>query len=183
MATQKNKFTSVELVENNIPGIYKITNKLNGKFYIGSASDLYARQSEHFDKLRKGIHKNPYLQNSYNKYNVENFNFEILKIVNKEELLDCEQWFLDTLSPHYNINPLATSRLGAKLTKKQIEHHCNIRRKPVIQCDLSGNELKLFNSCKEVLESFGLKKTGQLCDHLKGKHKTFKGYYFKYTTK
>lgn len=35
-------------------GIYKITNQINGKIYIGSSKDLIRRKKEHFRLLKKG---------------------------------------------------------------------------------------------------------------------------------
>ena len=59
-------------------GIYKITNTVNGKIYIGSAVDLSRRKRDHFWSLRKGTHCNAYLQKSFNKYGENNFSFEVL---------------------------------------------------------------------------------------------------------
>ena len=61
-----------------LSGIYKITNKVNGKFYIGSANNLKRRKWEHFCNLKHNKHCNKKLQYSYNKYSKENFKFEIL---------------------------------------------------------------------------------------------------------
>lgn len=52
-------------------GVYKISNKINGKVYIGSSCNLKRRKYSHFSKLRKGLHNNRYLQNSWNKYGEE----------------------------------------------------------------------------------------------------------------
>ena len=41
-------------------GIYKITNKINGKFYIGSAIDFIKRKKEHIYWLKKNNHHNKY---------------------------------------------------------------------------------------------------------------------------
>ena len=37
-------------------GIYKITNTINNKIYIGSAEDLYKRKHKHLYDLRHNIH-------------------------------------------------------------------------------------------------------------------------------
>ena len=57
-------------------GIYKITNKVNGKFYIGSSVDLKDRWRRHRSHLKNGSHVNTHLQRSYNKYGKEAFIFE-----------------------------------------------------------------------------------------------------------
>ena len=56
-------------------GIYKITNKTNGNYYIGSASIICNRWWIHISKLRKNCHSNKYLQNAFNKYGESNFEF------------------------------------------------------------------------------------------------------------
>ena len=54
-------------------GIYKITNKLNGKVYIGQSRDIDARWRQHINaKDNYAIH------NAIKKYGKENFKFEVL---------------------------------------------------------------------------------------------------------
>ena len=54
-------------------GIYKITNKLNGKVYIGQSIDIDARWRQHINaKDNYAIH------NAIKKYGEENFKFEVL---------------------------------------------------------------------------------------------------------
>jgi group I intron endonuclease len=183
MATKKaNNYINTELDWSyaNFSGIYKLTNLVNNKFYIGSARDLYKRASDHFCKLRKGIHKNPHLQASYNKYgNV--FKFEVIKlIVNNEELFKAEQYFIDELNPQYNINRKATGHY--------IKHTIEARRKisesqykTVIQYTRDGVYIREFPSVKSVLELYNnSKKTGHLSDHIKGIYKYYKGFIYKY---
>ena len=62
-------------------GIYKITNLVNGKFYIGSSRNLYKRIRGHKNDLIGDRHGNILLQSSWNKYGKENFSFEILEFV------------------------------------------------------------------------------------------------------
>lgn len=66
-------------------GIYKITNKVNGKFYIGSSRNIDKRLREHKRELRLNIHINPHLQSAWNKYGSENFTFEIILLIENEE--------------------------------------------------------------------------------------------------
>ena len=61
-------------------GTYIISNKANGKIYVGSSCDLEKRKNEHFRTLRKGVHKNRYMQASYNK-NPDSFAFNVYEYV------------------------------------------------------------------------------------------------------
>ena len=87
-----------------ISAVYKITNTITGKFYIGSSKNV---------KLRWACHK---CQSTWNecpnnpmyldmlKYGVEKFEFEILEEVESEHLKEKEQQFIETLKPTYNSN-------------------------------------------------------------------------------
>lgn len=94
--------------------IYQITNKVNNKRYIGSAKNFLNRKNKHLYELRKNNHKNIYLQNSYNKYGEDKFEFKIIEDVELENLIIREQWWLDNLKPEYNICKIAGSSLGVK---------------------------------------------------------------------
>jgi group I intron endonuclease len=86
-------------------GIYKITNLVNGKVYIGQSMELDIREGKHFGALRKNKHKNRYLQRAFNKYGEENFIFEILLYCEEFELTYYEQELVNRLRPEdYNIN-------------------------------------------------------------------------------
>ena len=91
-------------------GIYKITNIVNGKFYIGSSKYINYRLDEHKQYLRGGYHINPKLQNAWNKYGENKFIFEILEETNDDQqtLFDKENHYLSILKPYernigYNI--------------------------------------------------------------------------------
>lgn len=61
-------------------GIYGIRNKENGKTYVGKTMKSFGdRWDCHKALLRGGYHDNPHLQNAWNKYGEEAFEFIILK--------------------------------------------------------------------------------------------------------
>lgn len=99
-------------------GIYKISFVGSDKFYIGSTNDFKRRRKEHKWTLKNNKHCNPMLQNFYNKYNKENFVFEVVEECGVELLLQREQFYLDTLKPYLNVHKLAiggcTWHLGPK---------------------------------------------------------------------
>lgn len=67
-------------------GIYKITNIINGKMYIGSTNNLANRRDNHFSELKRNSHPNRFLQRSVNKYGISNFQFDIIEHCLLEEL-------------------------------------------------------------------------------------------------
>lgn len=108
-------------------GTYKIVNLSNDKFYIGSTMDSFlSRFRSHIERLIKNKHQNPHLQASFNKYGKDNFSFNIIEIIEQDDLvLKKEQYLLDTLkglTNHYNISMDATAPMkGRKHTKETIE--------------------------------------------------------------
>lgn len=102
------------------PAIYKITNSVNGKFYIGSAMSVTRRWQKHRWKLEKNIHENEKLQRAWNKYGSEAFSIEVIESVSGiSALVEREQFWIDRLDPcvnGYNIAPIAGSTLGYKHT-------------------------------------------------------------------
>lgn len=75
-------------------GIYKITFEGDPfKVYVGSSVWLYKRYQNHLSELRRGIHKNTYLQNRHNKKN--DLLFEVIALCPPEQLLELEQMVLD----------------------------------------------------------------------------------------
>ncbi len=104
-------------------GIYEILNTINGKVYVGSSADIYKRWSGHECDLKRGIHGNPHLQASYNKYGVGAFEYFMIEYCCpiKEMLLEKEQFWMDALKAiekGYNLCPFAGSPgLGRKVSE------------------------------------------------------------------
>lgn len=97
-------------------GIYRITNTVNNKFYIGSSKDIKNRWRKHRYDLKHNCHPNQHLQNAWNKYGESVFAFDVIEVceLKKEVILEREQYYIDTLNPQYNIVPLAGTNLGLK---------------------------------------------------------------------
>lgn len=78
--------------------IYKITNQINGKIYIGKTeeTDPYERWRQHIKNTQKKECKNRYLYNSMNKYGVDNFTFEpIEELEDGDALCDAEIRYIE----------------------------------------------------------------------------------------
>lgn len=106
-------------------GVYTITNTINGKIYVGSStSNIYRRLIQHKVDLKRNIHRNSYLQNSYNKYGKDVFKFEILEYHSPEFCISMEQLWMNNLNTcnrnlGYNIAVVAGNAFGQKRTPKQ----------------------------------------------------------------
>jgi group I intron endonuclease len=98
----------MEKLQRRKSGIYQIVNKINGKVYIGSAKHFGDRWYKHKWSLRRNEHENKHLQNAWNKYGKNNFEFVILEECSADERFDLEQKYLDiaqkTPLKYYNIS-------------------------------------------------------------------------------
>lgn len=100
-------------------GIYSIFNLQNGKRYIGSSVDLYNRLHEHWHNLKNNKAHNKHLQSAWNKYEEENFSFNILEFCEPEERFDREQYYMDFMKPEYNFVANVTANLGRDVSEEQ----------------------------------------------------------------
>lgn len=117
--TYFNLFDKSNWKQFKVYGVYKITNTVNNKFYIGSASYLNGiatRLNNHKHDLIHNKHHSKYLQNSFNKHGKKNFYVEILEVCLPEECLNKEQYWIDLLKPHYNMLKTAGSPKGTICT-------------------------------------------------------------------
>jgi group I intron endonuclease len=69
-------------------GIYLIRNLITGRVYVGQSINIANRWRQHCDALRKGKHKTPRLQQSWNKHGEAAFMFEIIELVEDVTSLD-----------------------------------------------------------------------------------------------
>jgi group I intron endonuclease len=62
-------------------GIYKIVNKKNGKYYVGSSMYIHNRWKKHIKMLKANDHHSPKLQRAWNKYGEDSFEFVVVEEV------------------------------------------------------------------------------------------------------
>jgi group I intron endonuclease len=85
-------------------GIYKITNKINNKAYVGWSNNIERRFKEH--QTCGGRSRIP-LDLAIQKYGINNFTYEIIEECSIEELNERETYWITTLETHltgYNCN-------------------------------------------------------------------------------
>jgi ribosomal protein S27E len=134
---------------NKICGVYKITNIVNGKFYVGSSNNVKSRWYQHKSKLRENRHGNTHLQNAWNLYGEENFVFEVIEECEPEFQFEREQHYLDELNPFddngYNI--------VRQISKEYYSDNYMIKK-----CAMCGKEYHTFShlskycdKCKDLL--------------------------------
>jgi len=104
-------------------GIYIIQNKINNHCYIGSSKNIQQRFYRHKYDLNKNIHSNQYLQNAWNKYGEENFEFITLEYhAYIEKIIGRENRYIKLYKPEYNIIQVNTENnfFHSEETKKKI---------------------------------------------------------------
>jgi len=137
-------------------GIYKIENIINHKIYIGSSINLKSREYKHFWMLNNNIHDNNHLQNSFNKFGKDCFNFEIIEICNFDELIDKENFYITKYKSNiveygYNLATVNEFRRNTyndevkiKLSKYNLEKNGNFNKYSLI--NIETNEEFIFES-------------------------------------
>ena len=104
-------------------GIYKITNKKDGKVYVGQSDNIERRLSEH--KQKRTLTIDDYI----NVLGVENFSFEVLEECDEKQLDEKEQYYIKKFNSQekgYNIqkggfnNSQGEGNGRAKLTEKDV---------------------------------------------------------------
>ena len=177
-------------------GVYTIYNIITNKFYIGSSVNLRTRRTLHFRELKQGTHHSKYLQNSYNKYGRDNFIFKIIRECDPKDCISLEQYFINAISPEYNMCKIAGNCLGRKSTeetrkkmslsrlgkKASEETRQKLREnigKPIIQFDLQMNKLCEYLSISDASRTTGIHLSA-IAHTLKGERKTSGGFKWKY---
>ena len=107
-----------------ISGLYSVTNKLNGEFYIGSSNDTTSRWVGHKSYAKKGSTKCPKFYNALRKYGPDNFEFKVLLRCDPTELYLYEQAWLDANfdENNYNTSKCADAPMrGRTLSSEHVE--------------------------------------------------------------
>nr|YP_009750538.1 GIY-YIG endonuclease [Tolypocladium cylindrosporum]QIJ60543.1 GIY-YIG endonuclease [Tolypocladium cylindrosporum] len=116
-----NQREEIRVDNNGKIGVYCWENKINNKIYVGSGDPLYLRLSDYYQDWYLGSRTNLYIVRSLNKYSMSNFNLHILEYTDSENLIKCEQKWIDFVKPEYNTNLTAGSTKGYKHSIESIE--------------------------------------------------------------
>lgn len=88
---------------NQLSGIYRILNRVNGNCYIGSSLNIEKRYKHHLSTLRHNSSRCSILQKAFNKYGEDNFEFQVLLCCKPEYRLYYEQELIRELDSQYNV--------------------------------------------------------------------------------
>lgn len=129
-------------------GIYKFVNMVTTRVYVGMSYDIEARHYHHLSNLKNNRHINAMLQNDFNHFGIESFDFGIIEHLpfNNEYLMrEREKFWIAQFPLVYNVLPgiPKVERNKAELNKSDAN---------IISGDLSN-----FLTCPQVASLLGVK--------------------------
>lgn len=133
-------------MEDNICGIYSITNSNTGKKYIGSSKNIQKRIKEHFADLRSGVHHATPLQNSFNKHGEDVFTHQLIEKIedptDKEFILEREQFWINYYQSFISANGYNLSKFSTHSENELI---------PVVKLDyITGKYICAYDSISDA---------------------------------
>lgn len=148
-------------------GIYIITNKIDGKRYIGQSIDIFRRFQEH----RCVSHEtNVHLKRALQKYGKENFTYEILEECEESELNEKEIYYIQKLKPEYNVSlggqngmrkyPESVKEVIRQKAKEQWDKMPDSEKKQRIKNNLTGRK-RGFRQSEDTKEKLRLANLGK----------------------
>jgi group I intron endonuclease len=180
-------------------GIYKITNLINYKVYIGKGTKISGRIASHKYLLRNNKHTNCHLQHAWNKYGEQNFTFETIEKCEVSILPQRESYWVEYHKSnndifgynlmivgrknHHHSNETKKKISNASLGKKKtIEHRKNYtlsKYKAILQFDLSKNFIKEWLGASQIRDELGYNQ-GNITAVCNGKRISAHRYIWKY---
>lgn len=157
----------------NKTGIYRWTNVISGKSYVGSSLDLSIRFKNYFNisYLERELKtNNSLIYKALLKYGYSNFRLEILEYCDASIVVQREQYYLDNLELQYNTLKVARSLAGFKHSAASIERislakighprdeatklrlSANTQAHAIIATEISTGETEVFTSIRKAAE-------------------------------
>lgn len=164
-------------------GIYIIRNLVNNKVYIGKSKNVKQRKNAHFSALKLNKHNNQHLQNSYNKYGKNNFQFDVLEYCEESLLPSKEMYYIELYKNNYNIIQSIDNRqdfpqeMKDKMKQSKIHKGLTVS---IYSYNINTQEITKWDSIKECSNTLDLNRR-MIQKILKDKKHSYKGFRFNYT--
>lgn len=120
----------------DIYSIYRITNLINNKIYIGFTSkEPEKRYDQHFRDAKRNSKNVLLVQKAISKYGLENFNFEVIyQSHDMSHCLEMESFFIKTYSSNvnlhgYNVHPGGTANSYRVKQSEETKRKASIRNR------------------------------------------------------
>ncbi len=183
--------------------VYKITNKINSKVYVGITVQGY--KTRWFKHCSDAIHDSTFpLHNAIRKYGIDNFQIEVIEVCNTiEELKNREKYWISTLQSRntqngYNLTDGGDGTFGrifSEETKKKLSIAAKNRKatdftkeilrkaspnnKEIMMFNLENIYIRSFRSSREASREVKVAATN-IAKCARGIYKTSGGYIWKY---
>lgn len=170
--------------------IYKATNLINGKLYIGQTNrKLETRMKRHLYDAK--IYNKTYFHRAINKYGEENFKWEVIDVaLDQDELDSKEKYWIKKLKTYYlldnsngynmtdggygasgehhpsfnkEVKVSTRKKISSTLSGKYMGSN-NVNSKPVIQIGLNGEFVKEFDSMSSAKRETGILHISDACN-------------------
>lgn len=156
--------------------IYKITNMINGKLYIGQSKDYKRRKISHKKDFKKS---DTILYRAMRKYGFDNFSWEVIDTANTpDELNNKEMYWID----YYNSYIGNKNNNGYNMTKGGYNEAYFFLLTSVVQLDLHGNFIAEYKSISEAANTLNIRSAG-ISGCCLGYYKSSNGFMFVYKNK
>lgn len=144
-------------------GIYKITNLINGKVYVGSSVNIHQRWKREKNAAynpNDGSYNYP-LSRAFRKYGIENFSFEVLEECSQAMLIEREQYYVDvydSLNKGYNqVNPTQSGTFFSPQIINDIKRELEINKTDSTEVigqkyGISGRQVRAINTGESWFE-------------------------------
>lgn len=139
-------------------GIYKITNTINNKVYIGQSKNISKRWSAH--RVRYQTDDYP-IYRAMRKYDIKNFTFEVIEECDIDSLNEREIYWIseyNSNNPQYGYNLTAGGQNGVsqKLAKEQVQEIIHL----LLTSQLSQEEIgKKYSVSQRMISSINIGET------------------------
>jgi len=140
--------------------IYKITNLVNHKIYIGITTRFRVRVKEHTDCTTNRTKSICYIHKAILKYGAENFTIEILdEVTDEKELNEKEVYYIDLFKSSTNgvgYNLTEGGGRGKATPENTLNRIAGSKKVKVAKYDLEGNFIEEFESVMEASRQTGI---------------------------
>lgn len=165
--------------------VYKITNLINNKCYIGSSIRVDKRWKQHINDS-KNINSEKYnypLYKAFRKYGIDNFKFEILSddFDNAESMQKYENEMIIFYNSYNNGYNQTYNTNQSEICAENLKEYIKKISKKCAKVDNHNNIVEIYNSYHDAARQNGMDENNasiirKVC---KGHIKSYKGYFFR----
>lgn len=146
----KSEGDRLKMCKKRIDGIYLIKNNITRRGRVGSAKDIYKRFSNYKSALRNG-NANELMQQDFNDYGEQSFEFIILEECNVADLFKREKYYQDLYSDCAKYNKNRVVNTTKKIRRGKEAKNYKEKRSAITSGSKNGNNSKLSeNDVKDI---------------------------------